>query len=103
MAALNTNSAAMTAASTYSWSTVCRMIAASSIHGIGAQNLASAIRHGRTEVSGIAFGPNFASAALASAPVRPRDTLLPPLTGADGAKTGGPEAADIVSLAFGSS
>ena len=65
----------MTAASTYSWSTAWRMIAASSIHGTGAQNLASAIRHGCIAVSGIAFGPYFASRARASSLVRPHDTL----------------------------
>jgi hypothetical protein len=53
-------------------------------------------------VSGIAFGPDFASAALASALVSPRDTLLPPLSGADEAKTAELEAAGIVSQAFGS-
>ena len=61
----------MTAASRCSPSTSCRMIAASSIHGTGAQNLANAMRHGAVSVSGMAFGPDFSSRALASALVRP--------------------------------
>src|ERR1700685_4461161 len=65
----------MTAASIYSCRTAWRMIAASSIQGTGAQNLASAIRHGRSVVSGIALGPYFASRALASSLVRPGTRL----------------------------
>jgi hypothetical protein len=53
-------------------------------------------------MSGIAFGPNFASAALASALVRPRDDLFSSPTAEGGAKTDELEAAGIVSLAFGS-
>ena len=54
------------------------MIAASSIHGTGAQNLAIAIRHGRMPLSGIAFVPCAANNARASSLVRPddRDGLL---------------------------
>jgi hypothetical protein len=70
-AALKTKSPAMTAASIYSCRAAWRVIAASSIQGTGAQNLASAIRHGRSVVSGIALGPYFASRALASSLVRP--------------------------------
>src|SRR6202034_2729465 len=79
-AALNTRSPAMTAASVYSWSAAWRMIAASSIHGTGAQNLDSAIRQGRIAVSGRAFGPNFASSACASPLVRPQANLSSGLT-----------------------
>jgi hypothetical protein len=48
---------------TYSCSKIWRMIGASSIHGTGARNLASTIRHGRVAVSGIALEPYFASRA----------------------------------------
>jgi prepilin-type processing-associated H-X9-DG protein len=46
-------------------------IAASSIQGTGAQNLASARRKGCTAVSGTAFGPNCSSRRRASSLVRP--------------------------------
>jgi len=69
----------MTDASTYSCRTAWRMIAASNIHGTGAQNLASAIRHGRNVVSRIALGPYCASRALASSLVRPGARLSSPL------------------------
>jgi hypothetical protein len=55
------------------------MIAASNIHGTGAQNLANAKRHGWIAVSGIAFGPYFASNVLASSLVNPCDRLPSPL------------------------
>src|ERR1700733_11041770 len=46
-------------------------MAASSIQGTGAQNLFSAIRNGRRDVSGTAFGPNCSSRRRASSFVRP--------------------------------
>ena len=61
----------MIAASTYSPSASCSTIAASSIHGTGAQNFSSAMRNGWNAVSGIAFGPNFSSRRRASSLVRP--------------------------------
>jgi hypothetical protein len=70
-AALNTKRAAMIAASTYLPSTSSSTIAASSIHGTGAQNFSSAMRNGRSAVSGIAFEPNFSSRRRASSLVRP--------------------------------
>ena len=70
-AALNTRRPAMIAASTYLPSTSSSTIAASSIHGTGAQNFSSAMRNGCTLVSGIAFGPNFFSRRRASSLVRP--------------------------------
>ena len=53
----------MIAASTYLPSTSSSTIAASSIHGTGAQNFSSALRNGCRLVSGIAFGPNFCEPA----------------------------------------
>jgi hypothetical protein len=53
-------------------------IAASSIHGTGAQYLVSALRSGRNAMSGVAFGPDSAKRLCASTlvmPVRP-DRLL---------------------------
>ena len=70
-AALNTKRTAMIAASTYLPSTSSSTIAASSIHGTGAQNFSSAIRNGCMLVSGMAFGPIFCSRRRASALVRP--------------------------------
>ena len=70
-AALNTRRAAMIAASTYLPSTSSSTIAASSIHGTGAQNFSSALRNGCSAVSGIAFGPNFSRWRRASSLVRP--------------------------------
>ena len=61
----------MIAASTYLPSASSSTIAASSIHGTGAQNFSSARRNGCSVVSGIAFGPNFASRRRASSLVRP--------------------------------
>ena len=61
----------MIAASTYLPSTSSSTIAASSIHGTGAQNFSSAMRNGCSAVSGIAFGPNFSSRRRASSLVRP--------------------------------
>ena len=49
----------MIAASTYLPRAISSTIAASSIHGTGAQNLVSALRSGCRDVSGSAFGPNF--------------------------------------------
>ena len=46
-------------------------IAASSIHGIGAQKLAKALANGCRVVSGTEFGPNFSNRRRASSPVRP--------------------------------
>src|SRR5580658_2240071 len=56
------------------------MTAASSIHGTGAQNLASAMRSGRIAVSGIAFGPYLVSFVRACSLVRPLDGLSSTLT-----------------------
>ena len=70
-AALNIKRAAMIAASTYLPSTSSSIIAASSIHGTGAQNFSIAIRNGCMLVSGIAFAPIFSSRWLASLVVRP--------------------------------
>jgi len=61
----------MIAPSTYLPRAISSTIAASSIHGTGAQNLASARRSGCRAVSGIAFGPNFSSRRRASSLVRP--------------------------------
>ena len=61
----------MIAASTYLPRTSSSTIAASSIHGTGAQNLVSALRNGCRAVSGTAFGPNFSSRRRASSLVRP--------------------------------
>ena len=61
----------MIAASTYLPSASSSTIAASSIHGTGAQNFSSAMRNGCSAVSGIAFGPNFSSRRRASSLVRP--------------------------------
>src|ERR1700684_1048097 len=61
----------MIEASTYLPSTSSSTIAASSIHGTGAQNFSSAMRSGCTLVSGIALGPNFASWRRAASLVSP--------------------------------
>jgi hypothetical protein len=61
----------MITASTYLPSTSWSTIAASSIHGTGAQNFSSAMRNGCSAVSGIAFGPNFSSRRRASSLVSP--------------------------------
>ena len=53
----------MIAASTYLPSTSWSTIAASSIHGTGAQNFSSAMRNGCALVSGIALGPTFCEPA----------------------------------------
>ena len=66
----------MIPASTYLPSTSSRTIAASSIHGTGAQNFSSAMRSGCSAVSGIAFGPNFCSRRRASSLVRPSCELI---------------------------
>jgi hypothetical protein len=47
------------------------MIAASSIHGTGAQSFSIAERSGWSAVSGTAFGPNFSSRRRASSLVKP--------------------------------
>ena len=80
-AALNIRRAAMIAASTYLPSTSSSTIAASSIHGTGAQNFSSAIRNGWMLVSGIAFAPNLSSRRRASLLVRPfcKLTLTAPI------------------------
>jgi tetratricopeptide (TPR) repeat protein len=70
-AALKTNRPAIIPASTYLPSASSRTIAASSIHGTGAQNFSIAMRNGCMLVSGIAFGPNFSSRLWASSLVRP--------------------------------
>jgi len=57
----------MIAASTYLPSTSSSTIAASSIHGTGAQNFSIAIRNGCMLVSGIALAPNFFNRPVASA------------------------------------
>jgi hypothetical protein len=49
------------------------MIAASSIHGTGAHNLAIASRTGRRDESGMEFGPTFVSWLWASLLVNPSD------------------------------
>ena len=70
----------MIAASTYLPSTSSSTIAASSIHGTGAQNFSSAMRNGCSAVSGIALGPNFASRrALPRSSSRSEDHPLRPL------------------------
>jgi hypothetical protein len=56
-------------------STSSSTIAASSIHGTGAQNFPSALRNGWSAVSGIALGPIFSSRSRASALDKP---LAPP-------------------------
>src|SRR5580658_6800342 len=61
----------MIPASTYLPSTSSSTIAASSIHGTGAQNLVSALCSGRSAVSGTAFGPDFSSRRRASSLVSP--------------------------------
>src|SRR5579863_7423627 len=61
----------MIVASTYLPSTSSSTIAASSIHGTGAQNLVSALRNGCRAVSGTALGPNFSIRRRASSLVRP--------------------------------
>ena len=61
----------MIAASTYFPSNSSSTIAASSIHGTGAQNFSIAIRNGCVVVSGIAFGPNLSRRRCASSLVRP--------------------------------
>ena len=61
----------MIAASTYLPSANSTTIAASSIHGTGAQNFSSAMRNGCALVSGIALGPDFASRRRASSLVKP--------------------------------
>ena len=66
----------MIAASTYLPSASSSTIAASSIHGTGAQNFSSAMRNGCTLVSGIAFGPDFASRRRASSLVKPPETAF---------------------------
>jgi hypothetical protein len=47
------------------------MIAASSIHGTGAQNFAKALRRGSGAVSGVALGPDFSNLLRASPLVSP--------------------------------
>src|ERR1039458_9893257 len=61
----------MIPASTYLPRAISSTIAASSIQGTGAQNLASALRSGCRAVSGIAFGPDFSNRLRASPLVRP--------------------------------
>jgi hypothetical protein len=61
----------MIPASTYLPSASSSTIAASSIHGTGAQNFSIAMRNGWSAVSGIAFGPNFCSRRPASSLVKP--------------------------------
>jgi hypothetical protein len=70
-AALNTKRPAMITASTYSPSASWSAIAASSIHGTGAQNFSSAMRSGCSTVSGIVFGPNLSRRRRASSLLRP--------------------------------
>ena len=61
----------MIAASLYLLRTISSTIAASSIHGTGAQNLDNALCKGRTSVSGIVFRPNCSSRRRASSPASP--------------------------------
>ena len=61
----------MITASTYLPSTTSSTIAASSIHGTGAQKFVSARRSGRSAVSGTALGPDASSRRRASSLVRP--------------------------------
>src|ERR1700729_1434041 len=70
-AALNTSRRAIIPASTYLPSANSTTMAASSIHGTGAQNLSKAMRIGCVLVSGIALGPDFASRRRASSVVKP--------------------------------
>jgi hypothetical protein len=53
----------MIAASTNLPSPIWSAMAASSIHGTGAQNFSSAMRNGCCAVSGNLFGPNFSKIA----------------------------------------
>ena len=86
-AALNTSSTAMIPASTNFPSTSSNRIAASSIQGIGVQNLVSARRKGCSAVSGMEFGPDFSSRLRASSLVRPFVELLVGTAIAAGAET----------------
>jgi hypothetical protein len=61
----------MMAASTSLPRAISSTIAASSIHGTGAQNLSGALSKGWKDVSGTAFGPNFINRLRASSLVRP--------------------------------
>ena len=70
----------MIAASTYLPSTSSSTIAASSIHGTGAQNFSSAMRNGWSAVSGIALGRTSpADGALRRPSGRSADHPLRPL------------------------
>ena len=61
----------MIPASTYLPSTSSRMVAASSIQGIGVQNLVSARHRGFSAVSGMELGPDVSNRCRASSLVRP--------------------------------
>ena len=61
----------MTEASTVLPSDSSSTMAASSIHGTGAQNFSNAMRRGCALVSGMEFGPNFSRRRRASSLVRP--------------------------------
>ena len=61
----------MIAASTSLPSASCKTMAASSIHGTGAQNFASTLRNGRGVVSGMALEPSVCRRRRASSLVRP--------------------------------
>ena len=79
----------MIAASTYLPSTSSKMVAASSIQGIGLQNLVSARRKGFSAVSGMEFGPDAANRRCASSLVRPfGKSLATPATAAGVASDG---------------
>ena len=81
-AALKTSSPAIISASRNLPGAHCSTIAASSIHGTGAQNFSSAMRHACADVSGMVFGP--------AAPIRTRASALlrPPACGAIGGLAG---------------
>ena len=66
----------MMAPSTYLPSSTSSRIAASSIHGTGAQNLVKALVSGCSAVSSIAFGPDFSKRLRASSLVRPVEADL---------------------------
>jgi hypothetical protein len=69
--ALNTSSPAMIPASTKRPSTHCKITAASSIHGTGAQNFSSTMRHVLADGSGSTFVPDSARLRRTSVLLRP--------------------------------
>ena len=74
--ALNTSSTPITAASGYSPIASCSTMAASSIHGTGAQNFPTASRQAGGVVSAMALGPISASLRRASRVVSPLERAV---------------------------